>query len=207
MEKLHTKATAGQHHRLCYLSGSDKPLHDLLRCRHRQFSDSHRAHTDKKECRAEALSIHLPDQPGCTFVYAQSAQTHLEVFVRDLLGLHCLDQQQRGYFLPASNKLRLSKPQGLHVAILHGSILSKAVKKAWIVARDAYNRGETPNHTVPTALSQDSHAVILKIPEAVRAAREHFHLGVETLGDPIGPGNREKRRHRGRFAAIARSPC
>ena len=43
----------------------------------------------------------------------------------------------------------------------------------------------TVNHTVPTALSQDSHAVILKIPEAVRPAREHFHFSVESLGDSV----------------------
>jgi len=40
----------------------------------------------------------------------------------------------------------------------------------------------------PTALSQDPHAVIFKIPEAIRSAREHFHLRVEAFGDPIGLG-------------------
>lgn len=39
---------------------------------------------------------------------------------------------------------------------------------------------DTVDHTVPTALSQDPHAVILKIPEPIGTAREHFHFSVET---------------------------
>lgn len=45
---------------------------------------------------------------------------------------------------------------------------------------------DTVDHTVPTALSQDPHAVILKIPEPIRTAREHFHFSVEALGNPGG---------------------
>src|SRR5690606_32132879 len=44
------------------------------------------------------------------------------------------------------------------------------------------------NHTIPPALSQDSQAVILKIPEPIRPAREHLHLRVESFGDPVGFG-------------------
>lgn len=49
---------------------------------------------------------------------------------------------------------------------------------------DGHSLG-TVNHTVPTALSQDSHAVILEIPESIRPAREHLHFSVEALGDAI----------------------
>ena len=45
---------------------------------------------------------------------------------------------------------------------------------------------DTVDHTVPTALSQDPHAVILKIPEPIRRAREYFHFSVEALGNPVG---------------------
>nr|SPS04610.1 protein of unknown function [Candidatus Nitrotoga fabula] len=41
------------------------------------------------------------------------------------------------------------------------------------------------NHTVPSALSQNSHAVIFKISEPICSAREHLHLRVESFGDAI----------------------
>ena len=43
----------------------------------------------------------------------------------------------------------------------------------------------TVNHAVPTALSQDAQAVIFKIPESIRYARDHLHLCMESFGDAI----------------------
>jgi hypothetical protein len=37
-----------------------------------------------------------------------------------------------------------------------------------------------------TAFGHDAQAVILKIPEPIRSAREHLHLRVEPFGDPLG---------------------
>nr|SPS05860.1 protein of unknown function [Candidatus Nitrotoga fabula] len=41
------------------------------------------------------------------------------------------------------------------------------------------------NYTVPSALSENSHAVIFKIPEPIRSAREHPYLRVESFGDAV----------------------
>ena len=41
------------------------------------------------------------------------------------------------------------------------------------------------NYTIPSALSQDSHAVIFKISEPIRSARKHLHLRVESFGDAV----------------------
>ncbi len=41
------------------------------------------------------------------------------------------------------------------------------------------------NYTIPSALSQGSHAVIFKISEPIRSAREHLHLRVESFGDAV----------------------
>ena len=41
---------------------------------------------------------------------------------------------------------------------------------------------------VPTAQSQDSQAVILKVSESEGSARDHLHLGMESFGDAVGFG-------------------
>lgn len=44
------------------------------------------------------------------------------------------------------------------------------------------------DYPVPTAMRQDADAVIFEISEPTRASREHLHLGIEPLRDPVGPG-------------------
>src|SRR5690606_32232737 len=54
----------------------------------------------------------------------------------------------------------------------------------------------TVNYTIPTALGQDPQPVIFKIPKAIRTTREHFHFGMESLGDAVGLGE-TPHRHNG----------
>jgi hypothetical protein len=43
----------------------------------------------------------------------------------------------------------------------------------------------TVNQAVPTAVSQDSAAVIFKVPEPIGTPGDHFHFIVETLCDAV----------------------
>lgn len=109
-----------------FLFSTCKPFHYLLLGRYRQFRLPHRAHAHEKEGRAEALSVHLPIKPGGTFVYAHFPQTLFQVFVRNFVGLHGLDEQQRSHLLPACKNLRLSDwRQRRYVGLLHSSVLNK----------------------------------------------------------------------------------
>src|SRR5690606_32090420 len=44
------------------------------------------------------------------------------------------------------------------------------------------------DYTIPTALGQDPQPVILKISKSIGTTREHFHFGVEALGNAVGLG-------------------